>query len=209
MGGVLSAAGKVPPIVIAVAVTVVSSFFMAAGYDKIAGFIKNQLSPAHRRGLSAAKRIAFSSLGGLLRAYLIIIMATFVELTLGLLLLRLLGLYSGEYLVGIAAVTALVDIMPVLGTSFVVVPWALYSFIMGRFGLGLGLMVMLTVIWVVRQIIEPKLIASNLGLPPVATLAGMYIGLQLFGFIGIFMVPLLLILLKLLNDEGVVKIWKK
>jgi predicted PurR-regulated permease PerM len=60
----------------------------------------------------------------------------------------------------------------------------------------------------VRQVLEPKLVASNLGLPPVLTLAGMYIGLQLFSVIGMFVLPMLLILIKLLNDEGVIHLWK-
>jgi predicted PurR-regulated permease PerM len=36
----------------------------------------------------------------------------------------------------------------------------------------------------------------------------MYIGSQLFGFIGIFLLPILMIIVKLLNDEGVIHIWK-
>ncbi|HCT16253.1 MAG TPA: hypothetical protein DIW36_02410, partial [Ruminococcaceae bacterium] len=46
-------------------------------------------------------------------------------------------------------------------------------------------------------------------LPPFVTLMGMYIGSQLFGVIGIFLVPILIIIIKLLNDEGIVHIWKK
>ena len=59
-----------------------------------------------------------------------------------------------------------------------------------------------------RQFIEPKLVAGQLGLPPFVTIIGMYIGLKVFGIIGMFMVPLTIILIKLLNDEGVIHIWK-
>ena len=209
MTGVLAVAGRIPVLAFTLMITVISSFFMTTSYDSIVGFIKRQLKPEQRKALSAAKRIMFSSLGKLGRSYLTIMGVTFCELTLGLSLLRICGVFDGRYLVIVAAAIAFADILPAIGTATVLAPWALYSFIMGRVGLGLGLLVILAVTVVVRQIIEPKLIATNLGLPPVVTLAGMFIGLQLFGFVGLFIMPILLILLKMLNDEGVVHIWKR
>jgi len=208
VSGVLSTAARIPSAVVAVFITIISSFFITISYDSIVGFIKRQLGPEKSKGLSASKRIVFRSLNKLLRSYAIIMGVTFCELALGLLLLRLVGVYDGGYIISIAAVTALIDILPVLGTVFVLVPWAAYSLIMGNVGLGVGLLILLGVITVVRQVLEPKVIAANLGLPPIAIIAGMYIGLQLFGFVGVIMVPILLILIKLLNDEGVVHIWK-
>jgi len=209
MSSMLNIAGKIPLAALGVVITVISSFFMTSGYDSIAGFFKRQLKPERRHALSAAKKIVFSSLLKLLRSYSIIIGVSFSELLLGLLLLRLIGVYDGKYLLWIALVTALIDILPVLGVGTVLIPWFLYSFIMGQVGLGVGLLVLWVVMIVVRQIIEPKLVAANLGLPPVVTLMGMYIGLQLFAFVGMFLMPLLLILIKLLNDQGVVHIWKR
>ena len=209
MNGMLAVAGRIPVLALTAVITVISSFFMTTSYDSIVGFIKRQLKPEARKALSAAKRILFSSLGRLLRSYLILMSVTFGELLLGLFLLRLCrveGFESG-YLVSVAVATSLVDILPVLGVGSVLLPWAIYSLIMERFGLGVGLIIMWVVIIIVRQILEPKLVASNLGLPPIATLAGMYIGLQLFGFVGLFIMPILLILIKMLNDEGVVHIW--
>jgi len=208
MSGVLSIAGKIPLMALAVVITIISSFFMASGYDRTARFLKRQLSPERRRALSAAKKIMFSSMGKLLRSYTILIGVSFTELVLGLLLLQFIGVYNGRYLLWIALVTALIDILPVLGVGTVLIPWYLFSFIMGNIGLGVGLLVLWLVMIVVRQILEPKLVAANLGLPPIVTLMGMYVGLQLFGFVGMFLLPLLLIMVKMLNDQGVVKIWK-
>ena len=58
------------------------------------------------------------------------------------------------------------------------------------------------------QIIAPKIVASNLGIPPIVSIMGMYIGLQLFGFIGIFIMPIVITVLKVLNDDGVIHIWR-
>ncbi|MDR2687036.1 MAG: sporulation integral membrane protein YtvI [Oscillospiraceae bacterium] len=208
MSGMLTMAGRLPMLAVAVIITVISSFFMTSGYDKIAGFLKRQLSPERRRALSAAKKIMFSSMAKLLRSYSILIGVSFFELVLGLLLLRFTGQYNGKYLLGIALATSFVDILPVLGVGTVLIPWSLYNLIMGNYGLGVGLAVLWATIVVVRQILEPKLVSANLGLPPIVTLMGIYTGLQLFGFAGMLLMPLLLILVKLLNDQGVLHIWK-
>ena len=88
------------------------------------------------------------------------------------------------------------------------IPWAVYSFITGNIGLGIGLLVLYGVITVIRQIIEPKLVAGQLGLSPIVTIMALYLGLKAFGVLGMFVTPILVIMLKLLNDEGIIKIWK-
>ena len=62
-------------------------------------------------------------------------------------------------------------------------------------------------ITVIRQIIEPKLVASQLGIPPFATIIAMYIGSKIFGFIGLFLLPITLVMVKMLNDEGIIHVF--
>ena len=133
---------------------------------------------------------------------------TFAEMSIGLSVLKVIGAYKSGYIFIIAIITAIVDILPVLGTGTVVIPWAVFSLINGSYGLGIGLIVIYACITVIRQIIEPKIVASNLGIPPIVSIMGMYIGLQLFGFIGIFIMPIVITVLKVLNDEGVIHIWR-
>ncbi len=210
MSGLLTTVKKIPTALLAVVITIISSFFMTLSYDSIVLFIKRQLSQKRQEALSAVKRIFVGSLAKLLRSYAILMSLTFVEVALGLgllLMIKVDGVFEARYLIPIALATAVVDILPVLGTGSVLIPWALYHLIMQNYGMGAGLVAIYAVILIIRQVLEPKLVASNLGLPPIATLAGMYVGLQLFGFIGLLIVPLLLILIKLLNDEGVIRVW--
>ena len=78
---------------------------------------------------------------------------------------------------------------------------------MGDIGRGIGLLVIYVIITVLRQYIEPKLVAGQLGLPPIATLIGMYLGLKIFGVMGMFILPLTITILKVLNDDGVIHLW--
>ncbi len=208
LSGVWSTAKQIPSILVASIITVVSCCFMTSGYDEIVKFIKLQLSKSERFALSSTKGIFFSSLAKMIKAYLIIIFITFCEMFVGLFILKLLGFYSSDYIIAISLVIAVVDIFPVLGTGTIIVPWAIYSFLSDEIGMGIGLLVIYAVISVIRQVVEPKLVASKLGMSPIITIMCMYVGLQVFGFIGIFLLPILAVLLKLLNDEGIIHLWR-
>lgn len=207
ISGIWSFAKGIPSILISIIVSIIASCFVAADYDKLKLFVVSQFKGEKRVLLSRTKAIFRSSVLKLLKAYAIIIFITFCEMAIGLKILSWLNVYKGGYIVFIALITAVVDIIPVLGTGTILIPWAIYSFVMGASPMGVGLLVLYAFITVARQFIEPKLVAGQLGLPPFVTIMGMYIGLKLFGFVGMLIVPLVIILLKLLNDEGVIHIW--
>ncbi|HOO26294.1 MAG TPA: sporulation integral membrane protein YtvI, partial [Clostridiales bacterium] len=207
LGGVWSTAKALPEFVIAVIISIVSCFFMTADYETITGFIKRRLGPQKLASVVTAKKSAISAVGKMVKAYAILMFITFGEMIVGLGILRLVGLYKSEYLLATAVLVAVVDIVPVLGTGTVLLPWAAFSFLTDKTGLGIGLLVMYIIIYVIRQGIEPKIVAGTLGLPPILTLVSMYIGAKLFGFIGLFALPITLIVVKILNDEGILKLW--
>ena len=208
INGVISTARQLPNVFVAVIITIVASCFLTSDFDRVMGFIKLQFPEEKRKDLTKAKAILKDSLGKMGKAYLLIMFITFIEMSVGLTVLRLIGVFESNYIVLIAAATAIIDIVPLLGTGTVIFPWALYCLIMKDFGMAIGLVVIYIVISVIRQIIEPKLVAGQLGLSPIVTITAMYLGLKLFGFIGMFALPLLIIMLKLLNDEGIVNLWK-
>lgn len=208
LSGVISTAKQLPSILVAVLISIIACCFMTSEYDGVKHFIKNQF-PEHRRNdLSRAKVLLTSSLGKMAKAYVLIMFVTFIEVAVGLTVLKILKLYSSSYIMVIAAGTAVVDILPIFGTGTVMIPWAAYSLITGDFGFGIGLIVIYIVISVVRQIIEPKLVAGQLGLSPIVTIIALYLGLKVFGVLGMFVTPILVIMLKLLNDEGIIHLWK-
>lgn len=208
LSGLWSTAKHIPSVFIAIVVAIISSCFMAVDYDVVVKFIKRQLKPENEDKLSRSKRVVFKSIGKLLRSYATIILITGVEIFIGLNILSFAKIYTGGNIIAISFIVAILDILPVIGTGTFMVPWAVYSLITGKIGLGIGLLVIYAVIYVVRQIIEPKLVGGSVGLPSFVTLMAMYIGTQLFGFIGLFLLPIIVIIVKLLNDEGIIHIWK-
>lgn len=208
LSGVISTAKQIPSILIAVVITLVASCFMTSDYDEIMGFVKRQFPKEKRKDLSRAKVLLKSTLSKMAKAYALIMTVTFTEMFIGLSILKLAGIYSSNYAVIIAIVTAFVDIIPVLGTGTVLIPWALYNLIVGNYALAIGLAVIYAVITVIRQIVEPKLVAGQLGLSPVVTITSLYLGLKIFGVLGMIIAPILVTMLKVLNDEGIIHIWK-
>ncbi len=208
VASVVSTAKQLPTIVTSVLITLIASCFLTSDFDSVSRFLRRQLSEKANRNFDRAKELLKSSFGKIVKAYCIIILVTFTEMTIGLSVLKLIGVFNSAYIVIIAAVTAIIDIVPVLGTGTVIIPWAVYSLIVGNYGMAIGLIIIYAVISVIRQVIEPKLVAGQLGLPPFVTIMGMFIGLRLFGVLGMLIMPVVIIMLKLLNEEGIIHVWK-
>ena len=88
------------------------------------------------------------------------------------------------------------------------IPWVVLTLIQGNIVRALGLLAVYVVITIIRNIIEPKIVGSQLGLHPVVTLASMFAGAQLLGVVGLFGFPIGLSLLRYLNDHGVISVLK-
>jgi sporulation integral membrane protein YtvI len=143
------------------------------------------------------------ALFGFIRAQFTLISITAIIVLIGLIILRV------DYAITIALVSGLVDILPYLGTGAVFVPWIAYEFIAGDAGLGIGLSVLYLVVVVQRQIMEPKILSSSIGLDPLATLIALFVGFKLIGFLGLIVGPVVLVILSTLKRAGVFEdIWR-
>ena len=208
-GGVIKkTVGQLPSVVVSVLITIIATVFICADYEKIRDFILRQVSPDIQRKIFNAKSVVFGSLVKMLKAYSLIVLITTTELCIGLYTLKFMKIYDSAYIIMISIVIAIIDIVPVLGTGTVLIPWAIYSFINENVSMGIGLLIIYAIILVVRQIIEPKLVAGQAGLSPFVTIAAMYIGTKTLGILGFFILPFAVIVIKQLNDEGIIHIFK-
>ena len=207
--GIWNTAKQIPTTLVSIVVSVVACCFMTSDFNSVKNLTLGFFREETREKVVRAKRLLIPSLGKMIKAYAIIITITFCELGIGLSILSFLKIYSGNYIFVIAALTAVIDIVPVLGTGTVLIPWALYNLISGNYSLAVGLLVIYACITVIRQIIEPKLVAAQLGIPAYLTIVSMFIGSQIFGVIGIFILPITIVMIKLLNDEGIINIFHK
>ena len=191
-----SAAAAIPGIIIELLFAVISSFFFTVDYENILSLAKRLLPKRTVDLLCRLRGRVFKVAGKYLRSYALILLITFGELSLGLVLLDV------DNAVLIAFCIALFDILPVAGTGGIMIPWAILSLIGGDWGFAVGLIVIWAVITIVRNIIEPKIVGRQVGLHPLLALIAMFVGTKLFGIIGLFLLPLTLaIVLPLLRER--------
>ena len=204
----ISTVGQLPSLVISFVITVITSVFVCADYEDIRDFILAQLSEENGKKLRHAKQLCISSMLKMIKAYGLIFIITTVEMSIAFSILKLIGVYTSEYLFVMAALIALVDIIPVLGTGTVLIPWGVISLLTGKIGLGIGLLVTYAVVLVVRQVLEPKLVSGQIGLPPVVTITSMYIGTKVIGVFGFFIMPFLVTIVNEMNKAGIIHLFK-
>lgn len=200
--GVYSVVKNIPSALIGIVIGIVAWIFFTKDYDRIVAFIRLQLPAGKKNMLGEIKQIFSKTVLKMFRAYGLIMLITFLELFLGFSILRLVGIMENNYAVLIAAAIAIFDILPVAGSGGILIPWALVSLILGNISQAIGLVVIYVVISIIRQYIEPKIVGDSLGVHPLVTLAGLYFGLKLFGFLGMFIVPITVMTIKAFNDAG-------
>ena len=199
---VARAAGALPNFFLFIVIMLIAAVYFCSDYEKISAFFLRQMPKRMARGLHVLRTELVLTGLKYLRAYFFIIIITFSELYIGFLILDV------EYAVGLALLIAVIDILPVLGTGTVLIPWTLICFLKRDFYLGIGLAVMYLVVAVIRQIIEPRIVGRSIGLHPLVTLAAMYVGLKLGGLLWLILLPVSVNVLKNLNEEGKIRLWK-
>ena len=191
-----------PGMLIFILITIVATFFMTKDKVFIRDFIFRQLPPIWADKLRSLKTSLFGSILGFLKAQSILLTLTFTESFIGLSIINI------DYALIIALCIALIDILPILGTGTILVPWSLVNFAFGDVRMGVSLLVLWGIIICVRYMVEPKIMGASLGIHPLVALMAMFIGLKLFGVAGVLLGPAAIIFVKALMNAGIVPKFK-
>ena len=89
-----------------------------------------------------------------------------------------------------------VDALPILGSGTVMIPWAIIAALNGDLNLGIAIIIIYTIMLIVRQLVEPRIVSKKIGIHPIFTLIAMYTGFKFIGILGLFLGPIILIILK-------------
>ncbi|MBQ6333633.1 MAG: AI-2E family transporter [Erysipelotrichaceae bacterium] len=175
-----------PELLVSIIVMIVSSFYMVFDYENISRWFLAAMPDKALDVYYQIKDFFENTLLKIIGSYVAIMGLTFLELFIGLSLVGISN--SGMW----ALIISFLDILPVLGVGTVLLPWSISLMISKRLILGLEILTIYLIITVIRNIVEPRLVGTNLGLHPLATLIAMITGLRLFSFVGMFGLPLTL-----------------
>jgi sporulation integral membrane protein YtvI len=185
LGVAAAVLGWVTSSALTVATAVLAAFMISAKLPRMRGWLRGRLSDAWRERYLPAVKGLKHTLTGWLMAQIKLSGITMVLLLVGFWILQIP--HGPVWAVGVA----LVDAFPVLGTGTVLIPWSLICLLQGETVRGAGLLGLYGVVWLVRSVMEPRLLGKELGLDPLVTLMAMYAGYKLLGLVGMLLSPLL------------------
>ncbi len=181
---------KAPQVLMWSVFSFAACIYITIDRDKIYGYISKLLPRGLNSEIHAIRSSLLLTLKKFFKAYFLIFTVTFCEMLIGLSILK------ARFSILISLVVAAVDILPVVGSGALLIPWALISIAMGRGGFGVALLILYGIITIVRQVVEPRIVGEGLGIHPFAIIAVMSIGISLFGARGIFFSFLCIVLFK-------------
>lgn len=190
-------ATSIPTIMLIILTLFMSTYFIAKDFDKIGDSFLSVFTDETRIKVRRIKTGVVSSIKGYVKAYAILMSMTFIVIWLSF------SLFKIPYGLPLGIIGALLDLIPFLGIIVIFVPVIVYYFIMDNYFVSIGITIVFILLSIARQILEPKLVAENVGISPLLTIAAIFIGIQVKGFIGILFFLGLLVMHSILQKVDI------
>lgn len=181
---------RLPETIFVAVISLVSCFFMLLNRERMYQSVLTAMPPGWSGKLQIVFRDMLRAFVGSVRAQVLLMVMSAV---LGIAGMWVMGI---DYAVILGILFGLTGLVPILGSAILTVPWALGAFALGDVALGIKVLLLQCVISIIRQIVEPKILADNVGLDTLSTMFALYVGLKALGVLGLFLGPILLIGLK-------------
>ncbi len=178
-----------PSFLLSSIITIVATCFISKDFDRFNMFLKGILSKKTQKILLEIKEIFLEYFMKFSIAYLLMFALTFIQLLLGLFILNISHFFIAAFLITI------IDLLPVFGTGFVLLPWAIIEIIGNNYFKGVGLIVLYLIISIVKNFIEPRILGKQIDINPIFTLIFIFLGLKIGGIIGMISLPIILTVL--------------
>ncbi len=195
---------KIPNLLFMFFFALMALYFMCTDKIYMIDQMEHHLPDSWMKKLTKYIREISKSIGNYLRAEFTLIFISFMICLIGLSLFKLVGL-NVQFPFLTALGIAFVDALPILGSSAVMIPWAVVEALNGDIILGVAIIILLGIMGIVRNVLEPKMVSKHIGIHPVFTLIAMYTGYKIVGVFGMILGPILLIILKELYSPMIEK----
>ncbi len=172
---------RLPFFLVSVLVSVISAYFFTVEREEILNWAKKVMPQAVVKRMTLVMDNLRYAVGGYFKAQFKIMGVVFLILMMGFALLKI------NYFALIAFLIAFLDFLPFFGTGTAMIPWALYKFLVGDYKTAILLFVIYAVTQLVRQILQPKLVADSMGMNPLVTLLLLYVGYRVSSVLGLIL----------------------
>ena len=120
----------------------------------------------------------------------ILVLISTLEIIIGFIILKVPNSFT------LAVICGILDILPYVGTIIVFIPIIIYNIVMKNFLCAFGLICLYILVQVIREILEAKFLGDKLNIHPLVILLSIYIGVKVFGILGILVGPMYSIVAK-------------
>ncbi|SHF78174.1 sporulation integral membrane protein YtvI [Ornithinibacillus halophilus] len=182
--------------------TLLATFFITKDWNTIRFFVKKH-TPAQVQAYTGNFITHLKkALSGYVKAQLLLITISTVIIFIGLIILKV------EHALTITLLTVIFDVLPFIGTGVIFIPWIVYTFLVADYSMTIGLTILYMCVIISRQLLEPKILSSSIGINPLVGLIILFVSFQIWGVLGILLAPMLIILVNVLLESGIFKqVW--
>lgn len=189
----------IPTFIIAFVFIFVAFYFIGKDWERLLKWGQDLIpNPSVKRVILFKDTLRYRVFGFLKAQLILMFIAAFIVF-IGMTILRV------EHSITIAIIVGIAEILPYFGSGTILIPWFLYMFFTGNISMGIGLAIVYAVTFAVRQSIEPKVLSASMNINALAALVSLFVGIKMFGVFGVFLGPLLLIVLVVVIEVGLAR----
>lgn len=176
---IIDLATSLPTLILIIITLFMSTYFIAKDFDKIGYGFLSIFTDETKLKVTRVKSEIIYSIKGYIKAYTILMSITFLVIWISFFLFKI------PYGLPLGIIGALLDLIPFLGIVVIFVPVIIYYFIIENYFVSIGIAIVFIALSILRQILEPRLVAANVGISPLLTIIAIFVGIQVAGVLGI------------------------
>lgn len=193
----INMAASMPYVIIYISFLTLGLYFITKNYDEIRSYLPGGRRRKQDSRTTQLTNSTVKSVFGYLR----------VQAIFGLIVCIVSWIYLGCFGFQYAGITALfcgvMEMVPMIGSGVPYIIMALLQFLLGKTRLGFLLLGLTLGLQLLRRLLEPKLMADRIGISPLQSLIGMFVGLRIGGILGLIGGPVMMSVLVASYKAGV------
>lgn len=171
-------------------VTLLSAYFFVKDKQLVSRTYHTHIAPLFGLSIHTTKQELKASVWGYVKTQLILMGFVFSVTLVGMLVI------GSPHALLLSVLIAVIDALPFFGSGLILWPGAAIQFVLGHTVLAIGYLALYGVIQIMRQVLQPKILGTQIGLHPLLTLFSMYFGFRCFGVLGLILGPIIAVVLK-------------
>ena len=181
--------GSIPYGLIYISFLAMGLYFIAIKYDDIRSYLPGGSRMRQDSNTTRLTKAGIHSLAGYLRVQ---VTFSLITLVISLIYLKCFGVqYAGL----LSLLAGIMEMIPMIGSGALYIILGLMLLLAGNTAVGIQLLALTGGLQVLRRVLEPKLMSDSIGISPLLSLIGMFVGMRFGGVLGLIGGPVLMAVL--------------